>query len=103
MAVKIEKEYEKEDVLEFYVNGIYYGSGYYNIYDASMGYFDKEPKKMTDYECTLLVGIPNAPSIYSLNVRPDLAKQRQEKVVECMVAVKYITEDEGNTILEAGE
>ena len=100
MAMKIEREYEKEDVLEFYVNGIYYGSGYYSIYDASIGYFDKEPKDMTDYECTLLVGIPNAPSIYSLNVRPDLAKQRQEKVIECMVDVEYITEDEGNNILE---
>ena len=99
MAMKIEREYEKEDVLEFYVNGIYYGSGYYSIYDASVGYFGKEPKDMTDYECTLLVGIPNAPSIYSLNVRPDLAKQRQEKVVECMVDVKYITEDEGREIL----
>ena len=99
MAMKIEREYEKEDVLEFYVNGIYYGSGYYSIYDASIGYFDKEPKDMTEYECTLLVGIPNAPSIYSLNVRPDLAKQRQEKVVECMVDVKYITEDEGRKIL----
>lgn len=103
MAMKIEREYEKEDVLEFYVNGIYYGSGYYSIYDASMGYFDKEPKDMTDYECTLLVGIPNAPSIYSLDVRPDLAKQRQEKVIECMVEVEYITEDEGTTIIEGGQ
>ena len=100
MAIKIEREYEKEDVLEFYVNGIYYGSGYYSIYDAAMGYFDKEPEDMTDYECTLLVGIPNAPSIYSLDVRPDLAKQRQEKVIECMVDVEYITEDEGKNIIE---
>ena len=99
MAMKIEREYEKEDVLEFYVNGIYYGSGYYSIYDASIGYFDKEPKDMTDYECTLLVGIPNAPSVYSLNNRPDLAKQRQKKVIECMVEVEYITEDEGREIL----
>ena len=99
MAMKIEREYEKEDVLEFYVNGIYYGSGYYSIYDASVGYFDKEPKDMTDYECTLLVGIPNAPSVYSLNNRPDLAKQRQKKVIECMVEVEYITEDEGKEIL----
>ena len=99
MAMKIEREYEKEDVLEFYVNGIYYGSGYYSIYDASIGYFDKEPKDMTDYECTLLVGIPNAPSVYSLNNRPDLAKQRQKKVIECMVEVEYITEVEGREIL----
>ena len=103
MAMKIEREYEKEDVLEFYVNGIYYGSGYYSIYDASKGYFCKDPKEMTDYECTLLVGIPNAPSMYSLNVRPDLAERRQEKVIECMVDVEYITEDEGNMILETGE
>lgn len=101
MAMKIERDYEKDDVLEFYVNGIYYGSGYYSIYDASKGYFDKDPKDMTDYECTLLVGIPNAPSIYSLDVRPDLAKQRQEKVIECMVDVEYISEDEWNNILNA--
>lgn len=99
MALKIEDEYEKEDVLEFYVNGIYYGSGYYSIYDASIGYYDKEPKDMTDYECTLLVGIPNAPSVYSLNNRPDLARQRQKKVIDCMVEVEYITEDEGKEIL----
>lgn len=99
MAMKIEREYEKEDVLEFYVNGIYYGSGYYSIYDASKGYFGKEPKDMSDYECTLLVGIPNAPSVYSLDVRPDLAEQRQKKVVECMVDVEYITKEEGNLIL----
>ena len=103
MAMKIEREYEKNEVLEFYVNGIYYGSGYYCIYDASKGYFNKEPKDMTDYECTLLVGIPNAPSVYSLNNRPDLEKQRQEKVIECMVDVDYITEDEANNIIEAGE
>ena len=99
MAMEIEREYEKDDVLEFYVNGIYYGSGYYSIYDASMGYFEKEPKDMTDYECTLLVGIPNAPSVYSLNNRPDLARQRQKKVIDCMVEVEYITEDEGKEIL----
>lgn len=100
MAVDIEKHYDKQQVLEFYVNGIYYGSGYYCIYDAAEGYFQKKPIEMSDNECTLLAGIPNAPSVYSLDVRPDLAKQRQKKVVECMVEVKYITEDEGNRILK---
>lgn len=103
MAMKIEREYEKEDVLEFYVNGIYYGGGYYSIYDASKGYFHKEPKDMTDYECTLLVGIPNAPSIYSLDVRPDLAKQRQKKVIECMIEEGYITESMGKKLIETEE
>ena len=103
MAMKIEREYEKEDVLEFYVNGIYYGSGYYTIYDASKGYFSKEPKDMTNYECTLLVGIPNGPSIYSLDVRPDLAKQRQKKVIECMIDKGYITESMGKKLIETEE
>jgi len=100
MAMKIENEYEKKDVLEFYINGIYYGSGYYSIYNASMGYFGKEPKDLTDYECTLLVGIPNAPSAYSLDVRPDLANKRQKKVIECMVDVGYISAEEGIKIAE---
>ena len=99
MAMRIEREYKKEDVLEFYVNGIYYGSGYYCIFDASKGYFNKIPKQMTDYECTLLVGIPNAPSVYSLDVNPGLAHQRQEKVVDCMVELEYITDDEGKEII----
>ena len=93
MAVDMEKQYGKKKILEFYVNAIYYGSGYYSLYDASMGYFDKEPKKMSDYECTLLAGIPNAPSVYSLDVNPDLAHQRQRKVVSCMVECGYLEDD----------
>ena len=100
MALKIEREYEKEDVLEFYVNGIYYGSGYYCIYDASKGYFDKKPSDMNEYECTLLVGIPNAPSIYSLKVNPVLAHKRQDKVLECMVELDYITQEKAEEIAE---
>ena len=47
----------------------------------------------------MLVGIPNAPSVYSLDINPDLAHQRQEKVVECMVELEYITENDGKTII----
>ena len=100
MALKLERDYGKEKVLELYVNGIYYGSGYYCIYDASMGYFDKSPAEMNDYECTLLVGIPNAPSVYSLKVNPELAHQRQDKVLECMVELDYISEEESREISE---
>ena len=75
MAMKIEREYDKEEVLELYVNGIYYGSGYYCIYDAAKGYFGKTPIELTDFECTLLVAIPNAPSVYSLDVNPNLVHQ----------------------------
>lgn len=94
LALKLEKEYEKKDILEFYVNGIYYGSGYYCIYDASEGYFGKEPASMTFDECTLLAGIPNAPSVYSLDVNPELARERQQHVIKCMSECGYIQEQQ---------
>lgn len=94
MALHIEGDYEKNEILEFYLNSIYFGSGYYNVYDASMGYFGKEPKDMDAYESTLLAGIPNAPSVYSPDVSPDLAEQRRQQVVQCMVQYGYIEEGE---------
>lgn len=99
MAVHIEKEYSKEDVLELYFNCIYYGSGYYCVYDAAMGYFGKEPEMMNDYECTLLAGVPNAPSAYSPKVNPDLAHNRQEKVLSTMVECGYIDKEKQAEIL----
>ena len=55
---------------------------------------------MTDYECTLLAGIPNAPSIYSLTANPELAEHRQEYVVQKMIQYGYISESEAQTILQ---
>ena len=55
---------------------------------------------MTNYECTLLAGIPNAPSVYSLTANPKLAEQRQEYVVQRMVQYGYISEDEAQSILQ---
>ena len=99
ISVELEKKLSKKEILELYFNVIYYGSGYYNIYDASMGYFNKTPAKISDYEATLLAGIPNAPSVYSLKNNPDLAKQRQKTVVNAMVDMKYLTNAEAKTVL----
>ena len=99
ISVELEKKLSKKEILELYFNVIYYGSGYYNIYDASMGYFNKTPAKISDYEATLLAGIPNAPSVYSLKNNPDLAKQRQKTVVNAMVDMKYLTHSEARDIL----
>ena len=96
----IEKEYSKDEILELYLNIIYYGDGYYNIYDASMGYFGVEPKDMTAYQATLLAGIPNAPSVYAPTKNPELAHKRQDKVLERMVETKVLTEEEKEKILE---
>lgn len=99
VAVELEKKYNKKEILELYFNKIYYGSGYYNVHDASVGYFNKKPAKLTRYESTLLAGIPNAPSVYSLKNNPDLAKQRQKKVVEAMLEAGYLTDVEAAGIL----
>ena len=85
MAWAIEKQYTKDEILELYVNSIYFGSGYYNVRPASEGYFGKAPAQMTPYECTLLAGVPNAPSAYDPAQNPGLARQRQKKGVEQMV------------------
>lgn len=99
MVREIEQQYSKQKILEAYINSIYYGKGYYCVYDASMGYFGKEPKDMNDYECTLLAGIPNAPSVYAPTANPGLAAQRQKQVVKTMVKWGYLTEMEGKQIL----
>ena len=52
---EIESEYTKEEIFELYVNMADFGGGYYGIYQASKGYFGKEPEELTEYECTLLV------------------------------------------------
>lgn len=101
-AWDLERRYTKDEILELYINSIYYGEGYYGIYSASRGYFGKDPAEMTDYECTLLAGVPNAPSVYAPTVNPDLAAQRQRQVVDSLVDMSCITEQQAQEIL-AGE
>ena len=100
MAFDIEKNYEKDEILELYLNTSYYGDGYYTIKEACKGYFNKELNEMTDYECILLAGIPNAPSIYAPTNNPELAKQRQKQVIDKMIKYKYLTQDEADEILK---
>lgn len=99
MAFEFEKECSKEEIFELYINTIYFGDGYYCIYDASNGYFNKMPNEMNLYESTLLAGIPNAPSVYSPTVNPELAKQRQAQVLSKMLKYKFITQEEADKIL----
>lgn len=92
MAYNLEKNLSKNEILELYINNIYYGSGYYSVYSASMGYFNKKPSDLTLDEASLLAGIPNAPSIYSLDVNPTLARQRQKQVISAMKEYNYIND-----------
>lgn len=100
VAMDLEKNYSKDDILEFYINTIYFGEGYYGIREASNGYYKKEPKDLTLYEATLLAGVPNAPSVYAPTINPDLAKSRQGKVIRSMVEYGYLSEEEANSLQE---
>ena len=102
VAFDLEQNYSKNEILELYVNTIYYGNGYYCVKDASEGYFGKAPNDMTDYESTLLAGIPNAPSKYAPTVSPELAQKRQEQVLARLVKCGYFTEERALETLAAG-
>lgn len=94
----LEDNYKKDEIFELYINTIYYGNGYYGIGNASMGYFNKKPNELTDYEATILAGLPNAPSAYSLTEHKELAIKRQKQVIDAMIKYKYITKEEAKKI-----
>ena len=92
MAFKIESELDKDTIFELYVNSIFFGNGYYCVADASNGYFGKVPSEMNFDECTLLAGVPNAPTNYNPTASPELARQRQKQVIEKMKKAGYLEE-----------
>ncbi len=94
----LEEHLKKDEILELYVNTIYYGNGYYGIGNASSGYFNKKPSELSKYEATILAGLPNAPSAYSLTKHKDLALERQKQVLEAMAKYDYIDKNEIETI-----
>ena len=98
VARDIEKEFSKDEILEIYYNTNYYGYGYYGIYAAAQGYYEKDPKDLTDYEATLLAGVPNAPSVYSPKVNLNLAEKRQDVVLNKMIDAGYLTEEKAEEI-----
>ena len=97
-AYDLEKNYTKKEIFELYVNTAYFGDGYYGIYDASYGYYNKSPKDLNLDEASILAGVPNAPSVYAPTVNPDLAKKRQYHVLNTMLEYGYITKDESLSI-----
>lgn len=103
VAFDIERQYSKEEIFELYVNSIYFGDGYYTVKEACEGYFNKEVDEMTNGECILLAGIPNAPSVYAPTVNPELAKQRQKQVIEKMIDNNLLTQEEADEIIKEGE
>lgn len=100
LAFELEQKYTKDEILELYVNSIYFGDGYYSIGEASEGYFGKTASQMNDYEATLLAGVPNAPSRYAPSKNLALAEKRQQKVISRMEACGYLN-DQAASVMSA--
>ena len=95
LTFKLEANYNKDDILEGYLNTINYGN-VYGIENASHYYFNKSASKLTLAEASMLAGIPNSPSNYSPLLNLKKAKQRQLKVLKAMQKNGFITEDDLN-------
>lgn len=65
LALKIERQYTKKEILEMYMNQIYFGQGCYGIQTASKVYFGKDVKDLSLAQCALIAGLPNSPNYYS--------------------------------------
>ena len=92
IAVAIEQRYSKDEILEMYLNSVYYGENAFGIEEAAETYFDKKPSELTVAESAMIVGVLPAPSTYSpISGVKKYAKERQEYVLGRMVEDGYIT------------
>jgi len=94
LAVQIEREYSKNEILQFYFNQIYYGHGAYGVEAASRVYFDKHCDELTLAECALLSALPKNPVAYSPFLDPEGAKKRRTLVLSVMEDRGYIDSEE---------
>lgn len=81
IATKLEEKYSKEDILEFYINNIYFGNGYYGIQAASMGYFDTGVENLDLSQIAYLCAIPNNPTLYDPVQNPDNTIKRRDRIL----------------------
>lgn len=94
LAIQIEHQFSKPEILQLYLNQIYLGSGAYGVKAAAKKYFDKELDQITTGEAALLVGLIPAPGRYNPFANPDIARQRRDLVLDVMHAQNYISAEE---------
>ena len=94
LTYQIERTYTKDEILERYLNEIYFGSGSYGIKNAADQYFRKDPKDLNIAEAALLAGIPNRPTKYDPNRSLDNALHRQQIILKEMFEDGRITKEE---------
>ena len=98
LAVKLEARYSKDEILEMYLNAIYYGDGQWGVAQASRGYFGKPPAALDWAEASLLAGLPQAPSAYDPTQHFDLARQRQRHVLDALVRTGVLSQADADAI-----
>lgn len=84
LAIQLERNYTKDQILELYLNTIYFGHGAYGIKEASETYFHKKPKDLNLAQCAMLAGLPQAPSLYDPLSHPKEGMSRMETVLSLM-------------------
>ena len=94
LAAEISRTYEKNEILELYLNEIYFGNLAYGIEAAAETYFDKSADELSLAEATLLAGLPQAPALWDPFAAPDKALGRQSEVLSLMIAADFVTVDQ---------
>lgn len=84
LTLKVETHYDKAEILESYINTVYFGAGIYGIQNASQYYFSKDAVDLNMNEATILAGMVNGPELYSPIRNPELTKERQKVVLNAM-------------------
>jgi penicillin-binding protein 1A len=101
LSFQIERRYTKDEILELYLNQVYFGSGAYGVESAARIYFGKPVSDLDLAECALLAGLPKSPSRYSPLIDKDLALKRRNIVLKQMKDTKGITQAVFNRAKEA--
>ncbi|WHY77496.1 PBP1A family penicillin-binding protein [Neobacillus sp. WH10] len=99
-SIRLEMSYSKQDILEGYLNTIYYGNGAYGVEAASQYYFGKKSSDLTLAEASMLAGIPKGPGTYSPLASMEKAKSRQAIILQTMVKNGYISKNTAKTAAE---
>ncbi|MBU3956385.1 PBP1A family penicillin-binding protein [bacterium] len=94
LAIQLEKKYSKQEILQYYLNQIYFGSGAYGVESASKVYFEKSVRNLNLAECALLAGLPRAPTKYSPFTSLKKAYQRRGLVLKRMLEEKMINDEQ---------
>jgi penicillin-binding protein 1A len=101
LAVWLETEYSKDEILEMYLNRVYFGAGAYGIEAAARRYFDREAAELTLPQAAMLAGLLPAPSRYAPNKNPEAARRRAELVLAAMREEGFITSEDMTAAREA--